>query len=142
MEHFQKRGLFMMDVPSGWHWNEYPDEIIIAYSDGKTMAMDIKMTPSDPMTPAQAKEFLKDGNAQMITQGIKAHRGTLLGQKDFNIDGVYATRLDFKPMPNSPLVATYIAFYTKNTVCTIDYGSEDEKIRAVMDDAVASLRFK
>ena len=47
----------------------------------------------------------------MIKEGIEAHHGTLIDDKEINLDGVYATRLDFKTAPpNSDQCDVYFFF--------------------------------
>ena len=79
-----------MDVPKEWHWFEYPQEIIITYPDGKTMAFDIQMIPSRKLSQAEIKKNLKEGKDKMIKEGVEAHQGTLIDDKEVSIDGVYA----------------------------------------------------
>ncbi len=142
LEHTQRNGLFSMDVPEQWHWVEYPEEIVIAYPDGTTVAMDIQLMPSVKLTPADIKKTLRASNDKMIKEGIEAHNGVLIDNKEIKLDGIYATQLDFKPAPQSPINVTYISFFNKDYAVTITYGSGDDKLRSVMDDAVATLKFK
>ena len=142
LEHTQKDGLFSMDIPAQWHWSEYPQEIVITYPDGTTMAIEIQMVPSPNLSPMDIKKALKDGNDKMIRQGIDAHRGELISNKEIKLGGVYATQLDFKTVPPNPIFVRYISFFNKGYVFTITYGSEDEKMREVMDDAVSTFKFK
>jgi hypothetical protein len=141
MEHTQKNGLFKMDIPETWHWMEYSREIIITYPDGKTMAIDIQLVPSQPLSPADIKKTIKESNDKMIQEGIEAHQGTLIDNKEISVDGVYAARLDFKTASPNSVNVTYISFFNKGYAFTITYGSEDDKMHAVMDDAVATLKF-
>jgi hypothetical protein len=141
LEHNQKDGLFSMDVPEGWHWFEYPQEIIITYSDGKTLAIDMQLVPSIKLSQADIKKTLKEGNDRMIKEGIEAHNGILIDDKEISIDGIYATQLDFRISPQSPVTVTYISFFNKGYAFTVTYGSGDDKIRSVMDDAVATIKF-
>jgi len=59
VERTQKDGLFTMDIPEGWRWVEYPQEIIISYPDGKTVAIDIQLVPSRKLSLADIKKTLK-----------------------------------------------------------------------------------
>lgn len=142
LEHVQKDGLFRMDIPAAWHWVEYPQEIIIAYPNGQTVAIDIQLVPSRKLSEADIKRTIKQGNDKMIKEGIEAHNGFLIDDKEITIDGVYATRLDFKTSPPNPVMVTYISFFNKGHAFTITYGSSDEKMRLGLDDAVATLKFK
>ena len=141
-EHTQKDGLFSMDVPKGWHWVEYPQEIIITYPDGKTMAIDIKWVPSRKLSQADIKRTLKEADDKMIKEGIEAHHGILIDDKEIKLDGVYATQLDFKIASPNLIYVTYIAFLNKGYAFTVTYGSGDDKVRSVMDDAVATIKLK
>jgi hypothetical protein len=78
----------------------------------------------------------------MIKDGIEAHNGTFIDEKELRLDGVYATQLDFKTAPPSVIDVTYISFFNKGYAFTITYGSADDKVRSVMDDAVATFKFK
>jgi len=140
--HAQRDGLFSMDVPSGWHWDEYPGEVIITFSDGKTIAIDIQMVPSSKTSLAQIKKTLKEDDDKMIKLGINAHHGTFLDEKEISLDGVYATQLDFKTAPPNVIHVTYVAFFNKGHAFTVTYGSGDGKIHSVMDDALATLKFR
>jgi len=142
LEHAQKDGLFSMDVPQGWQWIEYPQEIIVTYPDGKTMAMDIQMAPGRELSQAQIKQAIKDGDDKMIREGVLAHNGTLIDNKEMAIDGVYATRLDFKTSPPDPVLVTYVSLFNKGHAITITYGNSDEKMYAVMDDALSTLKLR
>ncbi len=142
LEHTQKDGLFSMDVPEGWHWVEYPQEIIITYPDGKTMAIDIQLVPSRKLSEVNIKKTLKETDDKMIKEGIEAHQGILIDDKEIKLDGVYATRLDFKTSSPNPVYVTYIAFFNKGYAFTITYGSADDKMRSVMDDALATIKFR
>jgi len=142
IEHTQKNGLFSMDIPEGWHWFEYPEEIIITYSDAKTVAMDIQLVPSKNLSQAEIKKNIKDGNDKMIKEGIEAHRGTLIDNKELKLDGVYATQLNFKTSLPDSVYVTYISLFNKGYAITITYGSQDEKMRLVMDDALATVKLR
>ena len=131
-----------MDIPEEWHWVEYPQEIVITYPDGKTMAIDIQLVPSRNLSQADIKKTIKEANDKMIKEGIEAHHGTLIDNKEIKLDGVYATQLDFKTPPPNPIYVTYISFFNKGYAFTITYGSRDDKMRLVMDDAVATIKFK
>jgi hypothetical protein len=142
MVHSQKNGLFSMDVPATWHWFEYPGEIIITYPDGQTMAIDIKMTPIDKgLSTADIKQRLKQANAKMLKDGVEAHGGQFIDQKEIGIGGVYATRLDFRTAPPQSVKVAYILFYNKGYTFSISYGSQDDKMISVMDDAVSTITF-
>ena len=142
LEHTQKAGLFSMDVPKEWHWFEYPQEIIITYPDGKTMAFDIQMIPSRKLSQAEIKKNLKEGKDKMIKEGIEAHNGNLIDDKEIKIDGVYATRLDFKTASPNTVYGTYISFFNKGYAFTVTYGSVNDKTHLGMDDAIATFKFK
>jgi len=142
LEHTQKDGLFKMDVPEQLYWREFPQEIIITYPDGQTVAMDIQLIPSVSLSEEDAKKKLKDSNEAMIKQGIQAHHGALIDNKEIKVDGVYATQLDFKTSPPDPIDVTYIAFFNKGYAFSITYGTNDEKMRLLLDDAVATIKFK
>jgi len=141
LEHTQKDGLFSMDIPEAWHWAEDQQEVIIAYPDGKTVAIDIQLVPSKKLSPSDIKNTLKEANDKMIKEGIEAHNGTLIGNKEITIDGVYATQLDFKTSPPNVIYVTYISFFNKDRAFTVTYGSADEKMRSMMDDALATFKF-
>ena len=141
MVHTQMNGLFSMDIPESWHWAEDAEDVVIAYPDGKTVAIDIQLVPSRNFSQADIKKFLKEGNDRMIKDGIEAHQGTLIDDQETKIDGVYATRLDFKTSPPGSIYVRYISFFNKGYAFTITYGSADDKMEEVMDDAVASLKF-
>jgi len=140
--HTQKNGLFSMDIPEDWKWFEYQQEIVITYPDGKTAAIDVQLVPSIKLSGADIKKTLKEGNDRMIKEGIEAHNGAFIGEKEISLDGVYATQLDFKTAPPSPVHVTYVAFLNKGYAFTITYGSGDDKLRSVMDDVIATFKFK
>ena len=142
MEHTQKHGLFSMDIPDEWHWVENSQEVVITYPDGKTMAIDIQMVPSRKLPQADIKKMLKESNDKMITEGVEAHNGTLIDNKEMKLDGVYATRLDFKTTPPNPIYVTYISFFNKGFAFTITYGSKNDKMRFLMDDVLTTLKFR
>lgn len=141
LEHSQQNGLFSMDIPASWHWFEYKREIIITYPDGKTMAIDIQLLPSRGLSQDQIKSTLKEANDKMIKDGIEAHNGTLIDNKEISVDGVYATRLDFRTSFPYPVTVTYVSFFNKGYAFTVTYGSADEGVRGVMDDALATFKF-
>ncbi|MDE1921474.1 MAG: hypothetical protein KGI24_08540 [Candidatus Omnitrophica bacterium] len=143
LQHTQKDGLFSMDVPAEWHWIEYPQGVIITYPDGRTMAMDIEMASnSKSFSQAEIKKNLKEADEKMITDGVKAHHGTLIDDKEITVDGVYATRLDFKTSPPNPITVAYIAFCHKGRAFTITYGSSDAERMLGLDDIAASFKFR
>jgi len=143
LEHIQKDGLFSMEIPEAWHWVENPQEVIITYPDGNTVAIDIELAPSHNLSQAQMKKMLNDADDKMIKEGILAHNGTLIDRKETVLgSNVHASQLDFKTTPPNPIEVTYISFFYKNYVFTITYGSTDDKMRSVMDDAVASMKLR
>lgn len=142
MEHTQKHGLFSMDIPDEWHWVENSQEVVITYPDGKTMAIDIQMVPSRKISEAETRKMLKETNDNMIKEGIEAHNGTLIDNNEIKLDGVYATRLDFKTTPPNPIYVTYISFFNKDYAFTITYGSKNDKMHLLMDDVLATFKFK
>jgi len=142
MEHSQRDGLFSMDIPEEWHWVEYPEEIVITYPDGKTVAIDIQLVLSRKLSQADIKKTLKEDNDKMIKEGVEAHQGTLIDDKEIKLDGVYATQLDFETAPPNRVNVTYISSFNKGHAFTITYGSEDEKMHLMMDDVVATFKFR
>lgn len=140
--HTQQDRLFSMDIPEHWHWIEYPQEIIIALPDSKTMAIDIQMVLSKDLSQGDIVKTIKKANDNMIKEGIEGHNGTLIDDKEIKVDGVFATQIDFKTSPPNPIYVTYISFFNKNYAYTITYGGSDEKLRLVMDDVVATFKFK
>lgn len=141
-EHIQMKGLFSMDVPEEWHWAEDPQEVVVTYPDGKTVAIDIQLVPSRALSEADIKKMIKDADDKMINEGIKAHNGILIDNKEIKFDGAYATQLDFKTAPPNPINVTYLSFFNKGYAYTITYGSEDSKMHSMMDDVVATFKFK
>jgi len=141
LEHARKDGLFSMDIPAAWHWFDYQEEAVITYPDAKTVAIDIQLVPSVKLSEAEIKKELKDGN-EKIKQGVEAHQGILLDEKEIMVGGVFATQVDFKTAKPNVLNVTYISFFAKGYVFTITYGSQDEGMRSMLDDAVATFKFK
>jgi hypothetical protein len=141
LEHTQKNGLFSMNIPEEWHWVEASHEVVITYPDGQTVAIDIQIVPSRNLSQAQIKNTIQMADEKMIKDGIQAHNGSLIDNKEIRINGVYATQLDFKTSPPNPIHVTYISFFNKGYAFTITYGSEDEKMHSVMDDVIATLKF-
>ena len=142
LEHLAKNGLFSLDVPQGWKWAEYPEEIVITYTDGKTVAVDIQLVPSANLSKSDIKKTIKEANDKMIKDGIEAHQATLIDNKEIKVDGVYATQIDFKTAPPNAINVTYISLFNKGYAFTITYGSGDDKMRLVLDDVVATFKFK
>jgi len=141
LEHFAKNGLFSMDVPEGWQWVEYPEEVVVTYPDGKTVAVDIQLVSSINLSKADIKKTLKEANDKMIKEGIEAHHATLIDNKEIKVDGAYATQIDFKTAEPNSIDVTYISFFNKGYTFTITYGSADDKMRLVLDDVVATFKF-
>ncbi len=140
LEHAQKNGLFSMDIPEEWHWAEYPQEVIVTYADGQTVAIDIQFVPSRRLSRAEIKDTLSQANNKMIKEGINAHHGTFIEEDAMDLDGVYATRMEFKTSPPNPVYVTYVSFFNKGYVFTITYGSRDENMRSMLDDAFATIK--
>jgi hypothetical protein len=141
LEHTQKDGLFKMDIPKEWHWVDNSQEVVITFPDGKTMAIDIELVPSSKLSQTDIKKALEDSDDKMIKEGIEAHQATLIDNKEIKFDGVYAKQLDFKTAPPDPIFVTYISLFNKGYAFTITYGSGDDKMRSMMDDAVATFKF-
>jgi len=78
----------------------------------------------------------------MIKEGIEAHHGTLIDNKEISLNGVYATQLDFKIFPDNPVNVTYVSFFNKGYAFTVTYGSGDNKIHEVLDDVFATLKLR
>lgn len=142
VEHAQKDGLFSLDIPAEWHWVEYAQQVMITYPDAKTVALDIQFVPSDALAQADIKKILKEGNDKMINEGVKAHNGTVIHNKETTFGGVYATRLDFSTTPPNRTFVSYISFFNKNYAYTITYGSEDPKMFLMMQDVSETFKFK
>ena len=142
MEHTQMNGLFSMDIPDEWHWIETPQQVVITYHNGKTTAIDIQLVPSRNLSQVEIKKILKKSNDKIIKEGIKTHNGTLIDNKKIKFRGVYATRLDFKTTPPNPIYVTYISFFNKGYAFTITYASADDKMSLMMDDILATIKFK
>jgi VCBS repeat-containing protein len=140
-QYVQKDGLFKMDIPGQWHWAESSQETIITFPDGKMVAVDIQWVPSRDLSQAQIKSAIKAADDRMIKEGVLAHHGTLLDNKEIKLDGVYATQLVFKTSPPNAILVTYISFFNKGNAFTVTYGSEDEKMHSMMDDVVETIKF-
>jgi len=141
LEHSQRDGLLSMDIPKDWHWEEFSQEIVITYPDGQSAAIDIQWLPNHLISLDDIKKTLKEGNERMIKEGIEPHQGKLIENKEITIDGVYATELEFKSGPDNPVDVSYISFINKGNAFTITYGSRDENMRLLMDDAVSTIKF-
>jgi len=137
----QKDRLFSIDVPQGWHWFEYPEEVVITLPDGKTMGIDIQFLANRQLSVQDIPKTLKESNEKMINEGIKAHGGTLIADKEIHVDGVYARELDFNPDPHNPIPVTYIALFNKGYAFTITYSSAQRKDNLIMQKAVGTLQF-
>ncbi len=137
----QKNGLFSMDVPQGWHWFEYPEEIVVALPDGKTVGIDIQFLASRKLSSQETQKTLKENIEKMINEGIKAHGGTLIADKEIRLNGVYARELDFNPNPHNPIPVTYMAFFNKGYAFTITYGSAEQEDNLIMQKAVGTFKF-
>jgi len=142
LEHLAKNGLFTMDVPAGWDWAEYPEEIVITYPGTKNVAIDIQLVSSPEFSKADIKKTIKEANDKMIKDGIEAHHANLIGNKEIKVDGIYATQIDFKTADPNSIHVTYISFFNKGYAFTITYGGADNKMRLLLDDAIATFKFK
>ena len=142
LEHTQTGGLFSMNIPESWHWFDYAEEVVVTYPDGKTVAVDIQFVPSKTLTLADIKKTIKEGNDKMIKEGIEAHNGTLIDNKEIAIGGKYATQLDFQTAAPNPIDVTYISFFSKGYAFTVTYGGRDEKMRLMLDDIFATLKLQ
>ena len=140
MEYVQKDGLFSMDIPQGWHWVEYPEEIVVAYPDAKTVAIDIQFMPSTKMVPGDAQKILIDNKNKMIKDGINAHGGVLIADKETSLDGAYTRQLDFNPAPGSAVHAIYLALFSSGHVFTITYGSDKKDDILMMQRSVGTFK--
>ena len=69
---------------------------------GNDIAIDIQFLASRSMSQADMKKSIKEGNDKMIREGIEAHHGTLIDNKETTLDGAYATQLDFRTAPPNP----------------------------------------
>jgi len=141
LEHIQKDALFSMDIPESWHWVDGAQEVIIVYPDVKTVAIDIQWAPSLQTSQVEIKKILKEGNDKMIKDGIEGHDGVLIDNKEIRMDGVYATQLDFKTASPNSIFVTYISFLNKGYAFTITYGTVDDNMRLMLDDAAATFKF-
>ena len=137
----QKNGLFSIDVPPGWHWFEYPQEVVMTFPDRKTVGIDIQFVAGHKLSPEEIQKTLKENDDKMINEGIKAHGGVLIADKETTLDGVYARELDFNPNPQNPIPVTYIALFNKGYALTITYGSREQDNNLIMQQAVATLKF-
>lgn len=140
LEHSQKDGLFSMDIPENWHWVDYPQETIITYPDGQTVAIDIQWVASRLKSQDEIKKVIKEGNDKMVKDGIEAHQGTFIDEKEFKLDGVYATQLDFDTAYPNSVHVSYVSFFNEGYAFTITYGSRDAIMNSVMDDAVETIK--
>lgn len=140
--HASQNGLFRMDIPLGWQWVEYPEEIVITYPDAKTVAIDIQMVSTPQLSKTDIKKTIKEANDKLIKDGIKAHNATLIDNKEIKVDGLYATQIDFNTAPPNSIYVTYISFFNKGYAFTITYGGADDKMRLLMDDVVATFKFR
>ena len=141
LEHVQKEGLFSINFPEGWHWVEAGQEVGITYPDGKTIAIDIQWVPSRELSQPEIKKAIKQANDRMIKEGILAHNGTLIDNKEIKLSGVYATQLDFKTSPPNPIHVTYFSFFNKGYAFTVTFGGQDEKMDSLMEDTVMTIKF-
>lgn len=142
LEHTQMDGVFSMNIPATWHWVEYQEGVLLTYPDGKTVAINIQMVPSRKLSADEIKKDLKEADDKLVKEGVEAHHGTLIDDKEISMDGVYATRLDFKTAPPNSTYVTDISFFNKGYAFTITYGSEDQKIESMMDDVTATFKFR
>jgi len=139
--HVQKNGLFSVDVPQGWHWFEYSRRVLITYPDGITVGIDIQFVPSRALSLEGIKKALKEGDEKMIKEGVLAHGGVLIADKETSLDGVYARQLDFDLTPKDPVHVTYISLFNKGRVFTITYGSGKQEDNLIMRKAVGTFKF-
>jgi hypothetical protein len=142
LEYTQKDKLFSMNIPEGLHWAEGGQEMVVTYPDRKTVAIDIQWVPSRDLSQAEIKNIIKQDNDKMIKEGIQAHNGTLIDDREIKLSGVYATQLDFKTSPPNPMQVAYISFFNKGYAFTVTYGSPDDKMRSMLDDIIATIKFR
>lgn len=140
-KHIQKDGLFSISIPKGWHWKEKPGDIMITNPEEKA-GIAIEFAQTSVVSEEQAKEVLKKGNEAMIKTGIEPVKGSVLGEKEIRLDGMYSRQLDFCPTLETPKEhITYISCLNKGYVFTITFGSDKEEERLLMEKAVETFKF-
>lgn len=141
LEYTQKQGYFKMNLPDGWKWVEFPNEVLVNYPDGKTVGIDIQFAPDVVKSPAEMKKTLEDSVGKMKT-GVEAHNGKILNDKEMNLDGEYARRLDFVTSSPHAVYVSYIAFFHAGDVYTIIFGNPNPNDFNTLDAVAASFKFK
>ena len=142
--YFQKDGLFKIDVLPGWNWIEKPGDIMITNPKGDN-GISIQFKPAPVESDEKAKEALKKGNQAMITALIKPFlKGTVIGEAESSVDGVYARKLDYLfPLGDKTSHGTYISLFYKAHAFTITFGARQQsEERFKMEKIVETFKFQ
>jgi hypothetical protein len=75
---------------------------------------------------------------------VNPFNGIILDEKETEINGIYARRLDFSTstlVPGHAIEGTYISLFQEGNVFTISFGSQIQEVKAVLERVVQSLQF-
>lgn len=138
----QKDELFKIDVPNGWHWVEKPSNIRITNPEG-TNGISIQFKPTSIETDEEIKEILKLGVQNAIKLEVEPYNGTVISDRESEIDGVYARQLDYLLILKGETgQITSISFINKGYAFAISFGGPFKKERVKMQKIVETFQFQ
>lgn len=135
--HIQKDGLFSMDVPSGWRWDENEKRVELKNPDfSEEIYFGFRKLDGFML-------FLSRSVPVIMKIGIKLAGGNVVSEKKVTVDNINGTRIDMIMTTkgrSSPGAMTF--FWTKDYLFMIGFESYFEKERLEIEKIIKTFRFE
>lgn len=141
--YYQKDKLFSINVPEGWSVSEKPGSVkIVNPKRDNGISIQFKATDISQKDVAEQSHI----NTLMMGKAIAEKlKGTIAGEKETSVDGVYARQLDYiTNLSGITANSTYIVIINaaKGYAFTITFGASAKGEKEKMENAVKSFRFQ
>jgi hypothetical protein len=140
--HSQKDGLFWLDVPQGWEWQEGSDQVVIKKINDRESII-IKFYLYVKTVVAEDTETMLQGARNTVIQEMASQGGKSVMKINRHIAGVPAWHLGFLvPSAEGLLQTTCIVFFNKDYFFNISCDSDREYKRLKMEAIIDTFSFQ
>ncbi len=142
-EYQQKDGLFKISLPDGWRGQEMPGKVLVLPPppNGGGIVIQFKVA-SGVETLEEVKARIGSGLESIAEYKVKSSGGSVIENKEIEIDNVYARYLYYKiSLKEESMYFFRVVFVNKGYTFSFDYGNSSKEDVDKMLNVVKALKF-